>query len=94
MVEIAFGRLKARWRRLSKQIDMDIDHVPHVISAYCVLHVCEVHKEYYFDNESLQEVGTQMAQPNCGLTTSSTSVTGGEEVWEILIDYFKHNNIN
>ena len=94
VVEIAFGRLKGRWRRLSKQIDMDIDNVPHIISACCVLHnVCEVHKEN-FNDEWLQEVDTEMAQPDCGSTTSSTIVTGGEEVREILIDYFKHNNIN
>jgi len=37
VVEIAFGRLKACWRRLSKQIDMHIDNTPHVITACCVL---------------------------------------------------------
>ena len=64
MVEIAFGRLKARWRRLSKQIDMDIDNIPHIITACCVLHnVCEVHGDS-FNDEWLLEVDTQMAQPD------------------------------
>ena len=33
VVEIAFGRLKARWRRLSKRNDMNIENVPNVIAA-------------------------------------------------------------
>ena len=40
VVEIAFGRLKARWHRLSKQIDMDIDNVPHVVFyTMCVRYI-------------------------------------------------------
>jgi len=54
-VEIAFGRLKARWRRLSKQMDIHIDNVPHVITACCVLHnLCEVHGDT-FNEEWLQD---------------------------------------
>ena len=37
VVEIAFGRLKARWRRLAKQIYMHIDNVPFIVAACCVL---------------------------------------------------------
>ena len=39
VVEIAFGRLKARWRRLSKQMDIHIDNVPYIVTACCVLYV-------------------------------------------------------
>ena len=56
VVEIAFGRLKARWRRLSKQIDMHIDNVPHIIVACCVLHnMCEIHHDS-FNEEWLQKL--------------------------------------
>ena len=42
VVENAFGRLKARWRKLCKRNDMDIDNVPNVIAACCILHnICE-----------------------------------------------------
>ncbi|XP_065893423.1 uncharacterized protein [Dysidea avara] len=42
--ENAFGRLKARWRRLQKQNDMAINNIPNVIIACCILHnVCEIH---------------------------------------------------
>jgi len=48
VVEIAFGRLKARWRRLAKQIDMDIDNVANIIAACCVLHnLCEIHHDSF-----------------------------------------------
>ena len=58
VTENAFGRLKARWRRLLKSNDMDISHIPHVILACCILHnICEVHGDSFvptwMDNLSL-----------------------------------------
>ena len=51
VVENAYGRLKARWRRLCKSNDMNIQNVPTVITACCILHnVCEVHGDCF--NES------------------------------------------
>jgi len=37
-VEIAFGKLKAHWRRLLKQIDVRYTYVSYIISAVCTLH--------------------------------------------------------
>lgn len=37
-VEIAFGRLKARWRMLRKRIDIDYHMVPKLITTCCMLH--------------------------------------------------------
>ena len=37
-VEIAFGHLKNRWRRLLKKIECHISFVPQLVAACCVLH--------------------------------------------------------
>ena len=44
-IEVAFGHLKGRWRRL-KFIDAEIRHIPNLIVACCVLHnICVMEKE-------------------------------------------------
>ena len=41
-IECAFGRLKARWRFLTRKIDRKLEEIPTVIYAYFVLHnYCE-----------------------------------------------------
>ena len=50
VTEIAFDRRKARWRRLLKRNDMNINNIPHVITAACVLHnICEINREHFND---------------------------------------------
>ena len=66
VVENAFGRLKARWRRLMKQNDMHLSNVPKVITACCILHnICEIHGET-FDNNWLEEL-----QSTCNLSQAT-----------------------
>ena len=56
VTENAFGQLKARWRRLSKQNDMSVERVPTIIAACCILHnMCEVHSDS-FNNDWLAEL--------------------------------------
>ena len=51
LVENAFGRLKARWRRRMKRNDMQVENIPIVVVTACVLHnICEVHNETFDDS--------------------------------------------
>ena len=67
--ENAYGRLKARWRRLLKRNDMDISNIPTVIAAACILHnICEVHGET-FNDSWIQDVDNFPQPPTSTLAT-------------------------
>ena len=93
VVEIVFGRLKARWRRLSKQMDIHISNVPHVVTACCVLHnFCEIHGDS-FDEEWLQDnsllddsTGTDSPHDDHSYS-SSHSRNEGVAIRNVLVEY-------
>ena len=46
VIECAFGRLKARFGCLRRDMDINLDDLPYVIHACFILHnVCEINKE-------------------------------------------------
>ena len=54
----AFGQLKARWCGLFKQNNMQVDKIPNVITARCILHtynICDIHGDP-FDTAWLEEL--------------------------------------
>lgn len=54
VVENAFGRLKGRWKCLSKRNDTSIRFLSNLIAACCILHnLCEVHGDT-FDEQWIQ----------------------------------------
>ena len=86
VVENAYGRLKARWRRLMKRNDMCIDNIPTIVTAACISHnVCEVHSETF--NESwLQEVEASSAYPQPGSSAARDgSGDGPKQVRDALV---------
>lgn len=65
-VEIAFGKLKARWRRILKRIDVHYTYVSHIISAVCILHnIVEMRKETFLSawKHAVTEVQAEIQQP-------------------------------
>lgn len=53
-VEIAFGRLKGRWRRLQKKIEIKVAFVPKLVAACCTLHNVVESRESSFRKEWLE----------------------------------------
>ena len=85
VVENTFGRLKGRWRRLMKHIDMDINNVPHIITACCILHnLCEVHGDAF--NELWLEDVDMSTQPE--VLHSSGNDTSAKTIMDALVKYY------
>jgi hypothetical protein len=54
-VECAFGRLKGRWRFLTKQVDLNLDFVPVVVYACFVLHNFSEQNSSFVDKDLVQQ---------------------------------------
>ena len=87
VVENAYGRLKARWRRLCKSNDMIVENVPSVITACCILHnVCEVHGDR-FNERWIEDNGNLLEQPSSAGTTAVTS-GAASTIRNALVQYY------
>lgn len=98
VVEMAFGRLKGRWRRLTKKIEVEVDFAPIVISACCILHNIVEFKKENFLEDWLQIVAAHAEtypQPNdisnVEMTESSieSENSPGESVRNALLEVSK-----
>ena len=91
VTEIAYSHLKARWCRLLKRNDMNIDNIPHVITAACVIHnICKVYHEQF--NDAWLQTEGEYDQPDA---VTSTDIPTGlpQDIRNALIQYFQ-NNLN
>lgn len=92
-VEIAFGRLKARWRRLLKRNDVHYSYVSNIISACCILHnILETNNERYINawENIVQEVELQFQQPQ-SIRARDLNNFNGSLIRDILKDYLAEN---
>lgn len=90
VVENAFGRLKARWRRLMKRNDMKIENVPSVITTCCILHnLCEIHGEA-FNDVWMEGIDTTNCPPSppCRQVINNEAKT----IQRVLVSYFANEN--
>ena len=89
MVENVFGRLKARWRRLIKQNDMEVKNIPKVVAACFILHnICEVHGEM-FNELWLEETNIQCSTLRAPATTMQEAVDDmdAQDICHALMNY-------
>ena len=90
MVEIAFGRFKARWRRFIKQNHMLVENVPNIVAACCVLHnICEIHGDT-FNDEWMQALDGDSV-PSEQETLIINNTRDGHDIREALVEYFCNN---
>ena len=92
VTENAFGRLKARWRRFSKQNDMSVERVHTIVTTCCILHnMCEVHSDS-FNNDWLAELSSFNEEPATTIhsDTNNDIEHDGKIIRQALIEYFKN----
>nr|CAI5844005.1 unnamed protein product [Callosobruchus analis] len=90
VVENAFGRLKARWRRLLKQCDVDHKFVPKLVAACCTLHnIIETHKGGFNMNwmQDVENAEIIFPQPHSTRATSSRDSFEAHNLREHLCNY-------
>ena len=89
VVENAFGRLKARWRRLRKQNEMRVTNVPAVVLSCCILHnMCEVRREVFLESWLDQSTYTALEQPS-SRATSVIQNSRAKLIRNALVQYFE-----
>ena len=89
-IENTFGRLKARFRRLLKQVDMTPRNVTLAVTCSCILHnVCELAHEEILE-EWLEDVHTFTAN-NCDddcIFQDLFADEDAEDIRDAIADYF------
>ena len=89
VVEIAFGRLKSRWRCLLKRNDMLVKNVPTIVAAACVLHnMCEIHGDRFDDSWADGDGTDDLSQPD--RSPHSTTASASVAIREALVHYFNN----
>ena len=87
VTEIAFGRLKGRWRCLLKRNDTAQKYLIQQVAACCALHnICEVHMDGFDESWQIDASATSSAGPSPQLMSSSAN---GVAIRDALANYFE-----
>ena len=81
LVEHAYGRVKGRWRCLLRRLDVNVSDVPELVAACCVLHICEIHVEYWLE-------GVQDGSITVNSTPTAAQAECGQDIRQALMSYF------
>ena len=75
---------------LLKRNDMNIDNIPHVITAACVLHnICEVHHEHF--NDAWLQIGEGEYTQPAAVASRDTPTGIPQDIRNALVQYFQNN---
>ncbi|XP_011707399.1 PREDICTED: putative nuclease HARBI1 [Wasmannia auropunctata] len=80
-VEMAFGRLRRRWKILLKRIDVSYIFVPNIISACCILHnFLEYTNEQFVQQwlEHVAEAKIMIPQPDNAINRECNNIFGSD----------------
>lgn len=86
-VEIAFGRLKGRWRILLKRSDISYTFMPQIVVACCVLHnIIEQDNKYFARHWQLSqaELNEDFPQPETEENTNRFVSFSGSQIRDAL----------
>ena len=90
VIECSFGRLKARFSALRRQMDINLEDLPSVIYACFVLHnFCEIHNESICDEQVRVAMEYELGrQTQDSRVTVHSNETEGKRVRRVLTKYF------
>lgn len=92
-VEMAFGRLKGRWRLLLKRSDIDYVFMPQVIVACCVLHnMIENRKEVFPPHWILTAEDFEDIQPETQVHETRFVSYAGSAIRDALCAFVNRTN--
>lgn len=93
VVEMAFGRLKARWRIFQKRIDINYVFAPHITSACCILqNFLESKKEQFLQQWLNDVIEAEIIYPQpVHIINRERDDISGSTIRKHLTDYLCNN---
>lgn len=90
VIECAFGRLKARFGCLRRDVDINLAELPYIIHACFILHnFCKLRKESVNEQkvQAAQKYDKEFQPPSSGNVAVNNKETGGKKIRSIFVKY-------